>query len=974
MKINFETEHSYIDPTVNRTSYSGRCTTDSSIDMSAASSFLVSFGDNSNGMNVYADKDDASKLQSKLAMTDVSTKRNYMAVMSLSMSNEDYAKMVKTGEVPEDMDVTDSVTIIDEIKAALIKGGTSVNGYTDDIDKAKLVEITGSEAAANDLISSMHVQDVPVNEESIGLAYEAVEMAKASLPLTDSATKYLIENEKAPTIKNIYQASHSGNSSERANAYYSQDGYLSKAAGVEDIDALKPQIEEIVRKSGIEDTIRATKEAEFMLSKGMPLTVQNLLRLDELASLREGLAENQIVSFVAIAMSAGTNPREANLTYTDSLYVQAEQLMKKVSSISDETIKTAVDNNISLNIRNLSRIEESKEAANTNSDEVNLIDYTNQSTEELHARRVLEEVRLSMTVSANRLLLRSNFQIDIAPMEELIDALKSAEKVLNSTLFATDDMDVASKRASIYEQAKSELETIPSLPASILGQLDEAGDLEFTKFKPFTLHDVYESGVSRQSLYMRAGETYEALMTAPKSDMGDSIKKAFRNVDDILRERNIEINDANRRAVRILGYNSMEITPENIEQVREADTNLQRVISGLTPGRVLKMIREDVNPMNMTVSKLGEYLDAQDEDPEKKAQDYARFLMQLEKHDEITELERESYIGIYRMLNSLDKTDDAAVGSILKMGSQMSFSNLLSAMRTAAKSYFDVTVDDTFGGMDSSYKTKAIDDQINASFKNNMMDSISQYEESSVENLIGMGSDVSPMNLEALELLRHKRGNWFKIVKESVLDQSKDSMLFEEAIEKMTDVSSAQSAYTTLMNGLLNRVSEAILQKDSYIDVKAMQMSMRQISLLTKRAEEEEYDFPAVIDGEATAIRLKIRHENGAGLLSIAFETEGLGRVAAQFDLSGEKSGFVAYNRASSKSAVDDAIVEISEGLSFVPEAIYAEDLDLARFTDKITAKENDIKKPNDVENKADINNTELYRIARKFIGAVNHI
>ena len=42
------------------------------------------------------------------------------------------------------------------------------------------------------------------------------------------------------------------------------------------------------------------------------------------------------------------------------------------------------------------------------------------------------------------------------------------------------------------------------------------------------------------------------LMTAPRTDLGDSIQKAFRNVDDILNDLDMELTDDNRRAVRFL--------------------------------------------------------------------------------------------------------------------------------------------------------------------------------------------------------------------------------------------------------------------------------------------------------------------------------------------------------------------------------------------------------------------------------------
>ena len=73
------------------------------------------------------------------------------------------------------------------------------------------------------------------------------------------------------------------------------------------------------------------------------------------------------------------------------------------------------------------------------------------------------------------------------------------------------------------------------------------------------------------------------LMTAPRKDMGDSIQKAFRNVDDILEDLGLETNDSNRRAVRILGYNNMEITQDSIQSVKEADMQVTGVIRRMTP-------------------------------------------------------------------------------------------------------------------------------------------------------------------------------------------------------------------------------------------------------------------------------------------------------------------------------------------------------------------------------------------------------
>ena len=64
----------------------------------------------------------------------------------------------------------------------------------------------------------------------------------------------------------------------------------------------------------------------------------------------------------------------------------------------------------------------------------------------------------------------------------------------------------------------------------------------------------------------KAGEKYEELMTTPRKDLGDSIKKAFQNVDDILTDMGKELTEENRKTIRILGYNSMDMTEKNLLQ------------------------------------------------------------------------------------------------------------------------------------------------------------------------------------------------------------------------------------------------------------------------------------------------------------------------------------------------------------------------------------------------------------------------
>ena len=83
---------------------------------------------------------------------DVATQKDYMVVMSNVMSDEDFAKLQEEGYHPGNTEIETVVTIVDEIKAALVKGGSNIAGYTDDLDVETLTQITGSAAFAEEIV------------------------------------------------------------------------------------------------------------------------------------------------------------------------------------------------------------------------------------------------------------------------------------------------------------------------------------------------------------------------------------------------------------------------------------------------------------------------------------------------------------------------------------------------------------------------------------------------------------------------------------------------------------------------------------------------------------------------------------------------------------------------------------------------------------------------------------------------------
>lgn len=612
------------------------------------------------------------ELQQEAENVDVAVQRDYMTVMSHTMSEEDYARLKEEGFDLGAMDPEEAVTIVDKIKAELVRAGKTIVGYTDDMSMDKLASALGSQALARAVADSFREADIPLSKENLSAVSRAWAMNQELAPMGEGSYNYLIDNGMEAEIWNLYLAQSSGaDRGGSAAKFYAEDvqGYYAQSAGAASGAELQSQIDRIIRQSGGEVTEESRRNAAWLLERGLPLTAGNLKKLEELRGLELPAAEEQFGKAAAAAIAEGKDPVHTSLTGN------GENLYEKAAFISE--------------FYHSSEIWEA-------------------TVGDITARRQLEEVRLRMTAEVNVKLLRSGFSIDTEPMEELIKALKQAEYQLANQYFPRDNMAV--EKYHNYQKASDVAGQMPGLPADVLGMFAKGRE-------GASLETIYNEGKALQASYEKAQESYEKLMTVPRSDLGDSIDKAFASVDHILKDLGVEITDENRRAVRILGYNQMEMNLSNLEAVREADRQVQGVLEKLTPAATLKMIRDGFNPLEKSFGELEHYFKTLPPEYKKEAESYSRFLYGLERNNEITPEERESYIGIYRLVRQLEKAEGAAVGALVNAQTEIHFSNLLSALQSSRNRPIDLKVSDETGtASELLRKGESISAQISRAF------------------------------------------------------------------------------------------------------------------------------------------------------------------------------------------------------------------------------------------------------------------
>ena len=1077
----------------------------------------------------------AEEIMQQAANSNAQSKKDFMIVMSSCVSGEDLQKMQEEGFTPGSTDVETYVTIVDRIKVTLAKAGVEVTGYNDNLDLDTIEQIVGSRTDAGALVNelvgklsdALQESDMPVTEENIAELVSAVMEASGIGELSDDAVKYLVVNGKAPTIENIYKAQYSSTESIRQSQGYYSEGqgsygkYYAKKADSINWSNLEGRIDSVVKEAGL-DTDAGTKaqaaaNAKWLVESGIELNADNLNKVTELRNLPLPMSRDDIAAMCVTAMENGKAPSEADMRGERSVAEQAHEIAEQAGRISDEAVHAVAESGKEMNIKNLAQAQEQIEKQQTDapqseSGQVGSADMagTERATDtaneydtdtaagganaealkEVQARRQLEEIRLMMTEEANRHLLKAGISIDTTELSKLVDALRAAEERINAVLFQGESAEENAERALLYEETLTRTKELSGMPAAVIGKI-------LSKFSQSTLLHIHEAGKTLQNQLenqlnqqgnknagqnpeqqQKASAAYETLMTESRRDLGDRISKAFRNIDDILTDLGLETSESNKRAVRILGYNRMEINEDNINAVKEADSRVTGVISRMTPATTLQMIREQKNPLEMTMEELEAYLDSKDADPARDAEKYAKFLQRLDRTHNISAEEREAYIGIYRMFRQIEKSDGAVIGSLVASGAQMNFKNMLSAVRTAADKNMDVRVDDGFGGLEQLItKGKAIDTQINAgyhqspdrqsdrndadaavqeqyyarlsgeindelagrtdfsqvrstditdettieafadtvkaaratddgeqvrqekaedlkSFQRDMHE-VEQIDEQIINALIDYGQNINVDNIQAASTLIFERGSLFRQIINGNTEGSDDDdaetadaadseqtdsgllALGDSFVENLTDAGRAGVSYKEIISEA-NKAVEQMLYTGSAdnakIDVKAAKALYKGLSLAGNLAREENYEIPMNIKGEITSVNLKIYHNaSQTGKVAVTLDTENLGRVAAEFDVTRDRiSGMIVYENRAGKAELARLEEAVRQELGRAGDRktgislVHARSVDLNKF-----GQDRDAKSTADA---AKASTSELYQTAKAFLTALKAV
>ncbi len=811
-------------------------------------------------------------------------------ILKNNVTPEDYSQLEEWGLIPDEDNPEAFVSVYERIQIELA-------AYCDDYD------ISGMN------INSEKMKTVLGSESMASALSKANDIANETNTLSEDVKKYIIGNELAPTIENLYKAMHSG---------VSGDG-RSVAISEEQWQQLQGQVENFFKTNGIEVNGENLDSAKWIISENIPLTVDTFNKLTALnevdfsdATYMENLEQN-----IAYTIYFGGSGMATDVTGQAFDMEKVQEAVDTVQSAMDQDVDYILKNNKKLNVENLKqRIEERKKEQINNEKEKQEDVYTQKS-------RVLIEARAILTAGSLFMMQKTGVNISYTEITVMIDMSHANNASYAEQLFALEDYIPADNEREILAKTVEIMSGFPSLPIGVAASL-------YNETIEYTVEAVYEEGTLMASKFKMASMTYEAVGTEVRGDLGDSITKAFRNIDELLTACGVEVNDKNRRAARVLGYNSIEINVESITAMNEITSDLDEVTKNLTPRAAMHLIRNGINPLNTDIRELNDMLIKLNEELGVKNEEdkYSEYLWKLEKNKEISKEERDAYIQLYRVMTHINRQDGRAAGAVSKAGWDLTLANLYTAVKTRQAGTVDKLVDDDTGLFDGTYSEDALtkymenianiidDDELHKEYMYEKMQeklqSISYMETMSEDEFMRFISGAGSVSVNNIynAMAAGDRHLYKKLV--SLEDQT-----VKAAVDKISDTWQSDEDITNdeVITSVYDEMEVAISTENRELTYEkaSLKANMHQIvGFMAGQAKNRSYYIPMEISGETTMVHMTIKEgkETEKGRISVYTEIEG-GRLSVLMYRKEEKYETLA---ATDSSVILDKLKELCDG------------------------------------------------------------
>lgn len=865
---------------------------------------------------------------------------------------DNYAKYEELGIIPDQDDPTSILTVSERIEIEL---ATHCDSYkaSGNISISDLESMYGSSGRAYQVASRLNNNDIYPEEELVKNIEQALEKIDSIKSVNREASEYLLTNNKSITIENVYKA-----------VYSVADVQSTTYEKLSDTDwaNLQGQVQSTIENMGFEANEETMADARWLVESRIPLNSENIYKLSMIRDINSqinnpSISENDWIDklsrdtmFLGIAESS-------SMDFYKTVEGDSIEAVTIIQNGTSDQINELLMDGKEVTLLNLKKVQDERSKSNQQiRSEMEYEDKDNARRQKfITAQRTLEEARIKMSVEAGAMLIRGGFELNVASLTDIVDKLKEMENQVAGKVFESIGHTATNEDLEIYSDSVRYMKDLSTTNAYVLGNV-------YKQEIEFTVIEVVNEGKVNEGVLKAAYEAYDLLGTKPDKALGDSINKAFEGIDGILDEMGLETDELNSRAVRILAYNQIEITEENIQNIRALDEEVTRLMNNLSPKMTAYLIANGINPLNTNISKLNDELEdlkeqiGYDDEVEK----YSEYLWKLQKNDEISEEDKEAYTGIYRLLNMIEKGDRRALGAVAKQEGDLTLSNLLAASRSLKKTGKEYVVDDEMGITDTvTLAENNISNQLEkllqgAESSNNLnenyyaelndiksreIENLKYISEETLSNLFEDGTERNMSNILGISYIMSNGGDIYSKIKKVCEDEDVDSDIEDLSKTIGEDISeeNEENVLKEKIEQLGIDVKEALINK-SEITLEDVRQVNGALKYMTNAMDSQSYYVPMEFEGEQTLVKFTLKKDE-------------------------EKRGTIGIKIYGNTEI--EAKIRVTESKVKIVETSGIEDNDTEKIQNKLSEMFE--------ESEAVLNNNSMIKIAKAFIFEINN-
>lgn len=865
------------------------------------------------------------------------------------MSPSDFINRCMTGE--DAKDVADEETPLEQytssqVERTLRRVKSQREDQREAVDRqvAKQEEIqaqTEEDAMVHQIESQLASSGLPVVSDNVSLVMDAYGLALESQNISRSGMNFLIGGNYPLTPEQMQKSQYTG----------SQGPEIP----VEGYEQVQEQVDSILQEAGLDVSEDNKKQARWLYEQGLPVTAENIVKMNRIQELTQ-LDSGTLLARITDQMADGVLPGQADLMVPSR--EEAAEMAEGLLTTTDEELSKVY---------------------------VTEADF-------ITAKRQLEEIRLSMTAEAARSMAARGIHLDLAHLSEVVEDLRQQEKEARQMFAEELGMDPGAAAVSQVTDTLGTVKNVLSAPAQWLADSIQTPDEKFGVLG--------ETAAAYKEQYEKAGQIYEAVGTQVRRDLGDSLNKAFGNVNEILEDLGLETTGRNQRAVRILGYNQSEITKESVEQMKEYDDKVNAVLDRMKPQVVARLVKDQVNPLECSLDELQEKINEIYDEVVDQDISFKKYLWKLDHKGNISEEERTSMIGVFRLLDKIEKSDGALTGQVVKEGRELDLASLLSASRSKRARGMDVEISDEQGAVEAaSTKGTSISDQILSAYDRSLAGQLKKNLEPDVllsgENMsweqaleaceeAAQGEDMSEFYSHQVQQIRQMteaeqsglqafleemdmpatlanmaaaREFFSDSIKKYDLWQEEDS---QEVLEHFDDPEALEQTYEKIEEKQADSIEKERQSDDiTYDRVVTLARMAGNVSFYASVRRSQVYDVPVFTEQGITSCRVTLRSgETEKGSVEIHMQSEVLGTVDATFRVNGKRiKGFVTAQKEEALASCQRLLDKFEKDLEEYGFTMDGESLIRGSRTALHTG-----------EYKREVKNRDLYQVAKCFI------